>query len=550
MDMGSKLIIIILILLCPIAIAETYNTPYSDTTCLEGTCRADVSTYPKNYLDKHSKWQKVNMTISNDCSTFGLLCVKDNYYQMNLAPSLSTKFGIGFKLGQYNFSYSPAGMYYTDELGNTQAVASPNIKIPLIKDNMITYTDIYPGINLQLQYTPLIFQKLYIIKDIKKIIPIDEKIIKGKNISVTFKTILGHTDYEFLTKNIIWNKTGTLTSKENFQIPGLFELTQPHSVSDKIQYFSHELQKKNGEIYYSIKVPIKEYLNFTPYTMLDPSLKFNAYNISRSGMIYKQNVLGDPYNRLYCPPTILYALGTDQTADIPLAQDSFRDFFTFNKDYLPMNRIKLTKMNWTYYVVKKPLTSRYPTINLSMRHMAGDDNTYLGNPGDPGFWEDCGNGTEYASWNVSNQTAGNTYTMTFLPGKNNELLQDFATKINLDMNYTYGVRLIPEIRDGARDSSRQMWIAYTYPSVYLSPTWSIEYETDYCLPPLTSAETWTINETCEFIDETMSFVGNITCQDHGRPILHNSIFNLTKPFKLSRMTGCCIVMNNSRFIIV
>ena len=338
---------------------QTSLGPNWEQVCSNGVCTLTVYSYQKYYQEK-GEWVFLNESFGTEnCQKGYAFCVDRNEFQFHVKSTYDSPM---IKRGSTNITFSLLS------LGNSMI----SKKSPIITENVITYKDILPGIDLRYTYTWSKVKEEIILNSINTLPSLN------KNLSLKFKLNLPANTHKTKNRVVLYNNP-----EEAFVIQNLIA-KDSKGVVIPLDFTMDEL----GNLNITTPLSFLTHPNISYPVIIDPTISVTGINWNG----YVENNLDySTFTRYNNPDPIPIGFWIDPSygelrinrADIDFDISSIPDNSTVTAVNLTVTWLDLgDQAGEASWRAMEQNSSDYP-----------DD----GGPGSEQFWNDMKNGTEYAS---------------------------------------------------------------------------------------------------------------------------------------------------------
>jgi len=315
-----------------------------DKNCNGNLCQVNVYSYEK-YWNGNNGWEEIDESFS-DCSADGRTryCTEDYRFRA-IADDNGT---VSAFIGSEEFT-----VRLNELLGRNVDF------IPRISENMISYDDIIPGVDLVYTYLPNMFKEEIVINEPLQGLP-------DRDFDITF-TKRGNADFG-IRDSIICDANGLCQDLE-------------HSV-------------EGNQIIVTIPVSFLNHKDVVYPVTIDPTIDLGDTSIAWDGYVYNESGTPNTYTRVGSPVNYI-SLGNILTLG---GTRMAKGDIDWNVSSIPDGSVVY---NLSLQIYVDTASTGTPNVTLNISHMNGNNLTYEDNStecyGNCQFWEDMADGTLYYS---------------------------------------------------------------------------------------------------------------------------------------------------------
>ena len=393
--------ICLLLLISILSVNALEIGPNYEKICDGKSCVTTIYSYQKYYEESGEiVFLEDNFDIEN-CLGYDY-CVDKNLYQFYLYSS------------QPSVMYSVGGKSWSFSLNNAFSNSDFSYNL-VIENNVATYENILPNIDLEYVYLPHQVKETLIIKEP---IPID-------SLNNTLQTISFLVDdkysYEFINEFVE-------ILDENTQIGVIEPLVVYDGNHNLINTYEYDLLSNENGLFLETTLDFEDFNNVVYPLYIDPSITINKTGEYDLNAIKTTDSGPPPFSSCNSNDGTRLALGLQKTTG-GTQRDSNRIDIAFDISSIPDNAA-IQQVNLSLYVTQEGSVENH---NMTIRDMNTDNSTFQICAS---YHFDMGNGTIFNE-SVQTSGAGTRHNFVF----NQEGMDDLESELSTETYYNFGIHV-------------------------------------------------------------------------------------------------------------
>ena len=408
-----------------------------ERNCAEsGGCETVLYSYQKYYVNENDEWEQIDERFrTENCEEGYDVCVDRNLYQVHVKSDSDSTETIKYVKDGVALTFQPLGISYRtiDSSQGENAIG----RSAEVNENRISYHNIFGrGIDLDYTYFPSFLKQELILEDRSVLPEIDGEFV-GNDISFDLDyNLIVDADTDILIEGEVWDRETDFEGRRTgdpvfFRNNGDIEFFMPEPVAydsnGSIIKIDYEFVNEDNETRVRIKTPYEWLENAVYPVVIDPTVEIT--DISDDGGVRK-DTLSFPHNYFFYKPKTGYA--------------------TLGADSLYVNR---WAMEWNLSSILNDANISDVTLQLfvdsagqndylNISHMEGGFDDYPNTSGECegncNFYNDMGNGTQYASHTFSNNVTDEFLNLSFNSAGANDIESALSNDIfNIGLHSHY-----------------------------------------------------------------------------------------------------------------